>query len=45
MRRFPYTVIYGIDGGEAVVVAFAHMKQKPGQGRVRRVNRRTRRSR
>jgi hypothetical protein len=47
VRRFPYTVIYGIDGDQAVVVAIAHMKQKPGywQGRVHKMKRPARRAR
>lgn len=29
VNRFPYGVIYGIDGDKIVVVAVAHLKRKP----------------
>ncbi len=30
LNRFPYGVIYGIDGNTVVVIAVAHLKRKPG---------------
>jgi len=29
VNRFPYGVIYGIDGEEVVVIAVAHLKREP----------------
>ena len=29
-RRFPFSVIYAVDGDEIVVVAVAHLRRKPG---------------
>ena len=30
LRRFPYSVIYGVDDGELVVIAIAHHRREPG---------------
>ena len=30
LRRFPYSLIYGVDKGNIVIVAVAHSKKKPG---------------
>lgn len=29
LPRFPYGIIYGLDGGKIVIVAVAHLKKKP----------------
>ncbi|NLX91926.1 MAG: type II toxin-antitoxin system RelE/ParE family toxin [Firmicutes bacterium] len=29
MNRFPYGIIYGIDGEQTIIVALAHLKRRP----------------
>lgn len=35
LRKYPYTVVYGLKEGSIVVYAFAHGKRKPGYWRDR----------
>lgn len=37
LRRFPYSVVYALDGADVLVLAIAHQHRKPGywRGRVR----------
>lgn len=35
LRRFPYTLVYGIESDQVIVVAVAHMRRKPGFWRKR----------
>jgi toxin ParE2 len=30
LKRFPYGVIYAVDGAEVIVIAVAHLHRKPG---------------
>lgn len=30
VARFPYQIVYRLGGGEIVIVAFAHLKRRPG---------------
>ena len=34
MNRFPYGIIYGIDGEQIIIVALAHLKRRPILGLV-----------
>lgn len=36
LRRFPYSVIYGLDEDQLVIVAIAHHRRRPGYWRERR---------
>lgn len=35
LNRFPYSVIYGLDGEDLVVIAIAHQHRRPGYWRDR----------
>ena len=30
VRRFPFSIVYGIESGQIVVVAVAHQRRRPG---------------
>ena len=35
LRRFPYALIYGLDGDRVIVVAVANLRKRPGYWRKR----------
>ena len=39
MNRFPYGIIYGIDGDIIIITAVAHLKRKPNYWSDRNINR------
>jgi plasmid stabilization system protein ParE len=36
LRRFPYALLYGLDGDFIVILAVAHQRRRPGYWRERR---------